>query len=176
MWDEMEEQKRKIIEHEIRFWKESRLLPEQYCDYLLAFYEDLEQENEQTKKRSLSFFLLLGSLFVSALFVNYFTEISPLMQILFFVFGLAFCLIVKYRKERKAHFAAATAVSCMVLLLWTAEIWKCSGSDILFLYMALMVNCAGWIIIGKWTEQLYFKAAGILGSVIILFFFVKLFF
>ncbi len=172
----MEEQKRKIIEHEIRFWKESRLLPEQYCDYLLAFYADHDRENEQRKKGSLSFFLLLGPFFVSALFVNYFTEISPLMQILFFVFGLGICVIVKFRKKRKAPFAAAMAVSCIIFLLWTAEIWKWSGSDILFLYMALMVNCSGWIIIGKWTEQLYFKAAGILGLIIVTFFFVKSFF
>ncbi|SNS59250.1 hypothetical protein SAMN05444672_101192 [Bacillus sp. OK838] len=34
----MDEMRKKIIIQEINSWKESRMLPEQYCDYLLALY------------------------------------------------------------------------------------------------------------------------------------------
>ncbi|MDO7488118.1 hypothetical protein Q5O89_24630 [Peribacillus frigoritolerans] len=34
----MDEMRKKIIIQEINSWKESRMLPEQYCNYLLALY------------------------------------------------------------------------------------------------------------------------------------------
>lgn len=34
----MDEMRKKIIIQEINSWKESRMLPEQYCSYLLALY------------------------------------------------------------------------------------------------------------------------------------------
>ncbi|MEK4065574.1 hypothetical protein [Peribacillus sp. FSL R5-0717] len=34
----MDEMRKKIIIQEINSWKESRMLPEQYCNYLLALW------------------------------------------------------------------------------------------------------------------------------------------
>lgn len=44
----MEPEKRKIIVNEIDNWRKSKLLPEQYCDFLLNLY--LEDPAERPKK------------------------------------------------------------------------------------------------------------------------------
>ena len=47
----MENPKKQIILNEILFWKQNKLLPEQYCDFLLKLYtegEDIKQQEMQT--------------------------------------------------------------------------------------------------------------------------------
>ncbi len=36
----MDETRKQIIINEIEYWKEHHLLPEQYCDFLLALYTE----------------------------------------------------------------------------------------------------------------------------------------
>lgn len=51
----MDEMRKKIIIQEINSWKESRMLPEQYCNYLLALYGQGEippsKSNETASKK-----------------------------------------------------------------------------------------------------------------------------
>ncbi|MEW5551909.1 hypothetical protein ABGT24_18275 [Peribacillus frigoritolerans] len=55
----MDEMRKKIIIQEINSWKESRMLPEQYCNYLLALYGQGElppsKSNETAGKKTTSF-------------------------------------------------------------------------------------------------------------------------
>ncbi|MEV5112839.1 hypothetical protein [Peribacillus frigoritolerans] len=55
----MDEMRKKIIIQEINSWKESRMLPEQYCNYLLALYGQGElppsKSNETARKKTTSF-------------------------------------------------------------------------------------------------------------------------
>lgn len=44
----MEQDKRKLIVSEIEHWRQSRLLPEQYCDFLLNLYLEVHQERSKS--------------------------------------------------------------------------------------------------------------------------------
>ncbi|MFC8563584.1 hypothetical protein [Peribacillus frigoritolerans] len=83
----MDEMRKKIIIQEINSWRESRMLPEQYCNYLLALYGQDEippsKSNETASKKNDIFFgVLNGTFFAFIVFLNYFTEITIRMQML----------------------------------------------------------------------------------------------
>src|SRR5690606_36010375 len=40
----MSNQRKQIIVNEITFWKQNKLLPEHYCDFLMTLYTEGEQE------------------------------------------------------------------------------------------------------------------------------------
>ena len=42
----MSNPKKQIIMNEIAFWKQSKLLPEQYCDFLMTLYSEGNHEQE----------------------------------------------------------------------------------------------------------------------------------
>lgn len=89
----MNETRKKIIINEIHYWKKSRILPEQYCNFLLALYTEGEYEQEVSSPKRPTFrkqYIIMTAVIVSALIVNYFTEIVPLMQILLFLIFLVF--------------------------------------------------------------------------------------
>jgi hypothetical protein len=49
----MTNEKKKIIIQEIYYWKNSRLLPETYCDFLLALYTEGNQDKEELPSQML---------------------------------------------------------------------------------------------------------------------------
>lgn len=102
--------KTKIIVDEIKHWRKNKLLPQQYCDFLLVLYLKGSDEEaafpEQTSKgRKLSPFLMRIVrivLSVSAFLVFYFSLFYVQMQIpfgiiLFLICGTGFFLGLKYK-------------------------------------------------------------------------------
>ena len=172
----MDENRKKIIINEITFWKESRLLPEQYCDYLLAFYSEGKDESPSIKRSRKRIFNLLCALVISlvicALFVNYFTEIPALMQMglySFFLVSAAGCLYLLTKKGGAISIPMAAAA--VILLLWTVRAWElyASGNEV-YLYIGLLLNCLIWYMAGKKYKQAYFVIAAIMGTLAILYF------
>ena len=43
----MSNQRKQIILNEITFWKQNKLLPEHYCDFLMTLYTEGEHEYEK---------------------------------------------------------------------------------------------------------------------------------
>ena len=43
----MSNQRKQIILNEITFWKQNKLLPEHYCDFLMTLYTEGNQEDEK---------------------------------------------------------------------------------------------------------------------------------
>ena len=43
----MSNQRKQIILNEITFWKKNKLLPEQYCDFLMTLYTEGNNEDEK---------------------------------------------------------------------------------------------------------------------------------
>lgn len=102
----MNPQRKEIILQEIKYWKKNRLLPEQYCNYLLALYSEGQQldksdKNSSLNKVSLGLLLIPVSLFVIYL-ITYFTEMSLALQITlktFLLVGLCVLTLFSYRKN-----------------------------------------------------------------------------
>ncbi|WP_332690956.1 hypothetical protein [Halalkalibacter lacteus] len=98
----MDEKRKETIIKEIKYWKQSKLLPNYYCDFLLTLYTEGEQVTEEKKRNqplllngySLLTFIMVQSLFVLAVLVIYFTDFSLIMQIAIVVlFTIAMFLI-----------------------------------------------------------------------------------
>lgn len=52
----MDEKRKTIIIKEIMTWKENRMLPEQYCDYLLTLYTEGDHPQQSNSKKSKKYF------------------------------------------------------------------------------------------------------------------------
>src|SRR6478735_8070828 len=93
----MDENRKQIIIKEIGYWKNNKLLPEQYCNFLLALYtegtgiNETNQGSKNPKNRKKVFVWLL--LIPIIVFIVYFTELSLILQI---VFAIVFILIGIY--------------------------------------------------------------------------------
>ncbi|MEH6940009.1 hypothetical protein V7056_19515, partial [Bacillus sp. JJ664] len=85
----MDQQRKQIIIKEIKFWKENRMLPEQYCDYLLSIYTEGELRDNSQVFGYHKLWALLGVLPILMIpfvtYILYFTELSLNLQILIFL-------------------------------------------------------------------------------------------
>ncbi|MFE3973100.1 MULTISPECIES: hypothetical protein [unclassified Peribacillus] len=173
----MDEMRKKIIIQEINSWKESRMLPEQYCDYLLALYcqGELPPANLNktwSDKKDILSGLLIGALFAFIVFLNYFTEIPIRMQMLVTTISIiAFGLAVRRFIGRKIIFQMALmglALSLLLLTISLAEFMAPGKASILYVF--LFINCGLWILMGKKLKLLHFSIARSLGAIVIAYF------
>ncbi|MDQ0156352.1 hypothetical protein [Robertmurraya andreesenii] len=169
----MDNNRKKIIVNEIQYWKENRLLPEQYCNYLLALYTEGNQPEESTKKskqrssKKVQVLLLLIPIFV---FLLYFTELSFDLQIalkgLLMLIGI---FITYYFFKKGIQFQVSLVISALMLLLLSVEITTHFYPGVLMpLYLVLFGNCGLWLLTGKKLKLLYFLISGYLGMVVLL--------
>lgn len=170
----MNETRKKIIINEIQYWKNSRMLPEHYCDYLMALYTEGNPEvKSASHKRSFPYIsVLLVLVTVSALIVNYFTEINPLMQMSLYIFLISLILgIIYYRKVSDLTLLFSLVGLALVILLLTVRVWEVffPNKD-LILYLILLMNSTGWFVIGQKINAQYFKVSSVLGGIVIFYF------
>ncbi|MFE4812247.1 hypothetical protein ACFQ9Y_13895 [Peribacillus simplex] len=173
----MDEMRKKIIIQEINSWKESRMLPEQYCNYLLALYCQGElppskSNKNESKKNDIFTGVLLGALFAFIVFLNYFTEIPIRMQMLMTTISiLVFCLAVRRFNGRKTIIQMSLMGMALSLLLLTVSFaeFMAPGKVGIF-YIFLFINCGLWILMGIKMKLLHFSIAGGLGALVTLYF------
>lgn len=174
----MADTRKEIIIKEILYWKESRLLPEQYCNYLLALYTEGNQpeevtkgKNKRTRRAPFPFKTVLPLLLLPIAFcVLYFTELSFGMQMSFFVILLllGFALTYYFFKKEKM-FQIPLVISAFMLLLTSIEWISHTFPDALnALYAILVVNCALWLLAGWKLKLLYFLISGVLGVLLLI--------
>ena len=169
----MNETRKKIIIKEIQCWKDSRMLPEHYCDYLLALYTEGNHEVKSVShKHSFPYiYFVLVLVFVSTLIVNYFTEIMPLMQISLFLIFLGLLLGISFYEFTKCRsILLPLSMAMFILLLMSIKLYESFvPGQLLYLYGGLFLNCLLWLGIGYKLNIIYYTMAGILSSLIILY-------
>ncbi|KRG14971.1 hypothetical protein ACA29_05505 [Lederbergia galactosidilytica] len=127
----MKDEKKTVLLNEINFWKENKILPEHYCDYLIALYtqgdETQQPKNLKSKKKIFQWEvilqLLLLLLIVVMAVITYITAISFGLQTLFlsvFVIILIFSWIYFRKKKQKPTLVYITAA--FLLLFYTVQI------------------------------------------------------
>ncbi|AOH55738.1 hypothetical protein ABE28_015360 [Peribacillus muralis] len=174
----MDETRKKIIIQEINAWKESRMLPEQYCNYLLALYSEGDRPASpsshkiQKGKKDLFSMLWIGALFAFIVFLNYFTEIPIRMQMLLTTISIiVFGLMVRRFIGRKLVFQMALMGMTLTLLLLTVSLADfIAPGKVGILFMFLFLNCGSWIFLGVRLKLLHFSIAGGLGAAVTLYF------
>ncbi|WP_110111371.1 hypothetical protein [Bacillus sp. CGMCC 1.16541] len=168
--------KNKLIINEIQIWKESKILPEHYCDYLLMLYTKGERdENQYGSYSCLTRFNKLHLLFILLflpfeLLVIYFTELSFVLQmVLSSIFILiSFLSSIFYRKEGVFLHTGLT-VSALLLLVQSHKMVQMYFYDSPgIVKVVIFIHCLLWLALGKKFQLSYFIIASVIGIVIIL--------
>ncbi|TXC89974.1 hypothetical protein FS935_12970 [Metabacillus litoralis] len=170
----MDKDKKNIIINEIHQWKDNKLLPETYCDFLLALYTEGNQENNEhveVKKKKKRISLIDGFLYafimilvIASLFTN-FTEITYLMQMVILSFLLiGSSLVTAYFIRKGKSFQGPLSLTFIQLLISSIALsdFFASGNDFI-LGLIVISNCLVWLTFGVILRILYLSISGILG-------------
>ena len=174
--------RKKIILNEILFWKQNKLLPEHYCDFLATLYSEgnnLEELEEAHHKRAVlpsekRKMLLVGlSLFIGifALLVVYFT-VPALTMILTIIVAIAAIVlfVMAFQAAKKNGLLALVFHVFAAILLFSASIQiymvYFSGNNIA-LFSLIAANCIVWLWSGIKMRLLYFTISGALGLIVL---------
>lgn len=175
----LEDTRKRVIVKEIQYWKTHRLLPKEYCDFLLALYTEGEEDVTSDKKAfpHKSWFtficvIILLSLLPSSVLVIYFTEISMLMQIGLHLIFLTFTAFGYwyFKKANSIYVHIAIIVFLLILFIFSVYLVQISAQQMILLHITVLLNCILWIFAGVWKKVFYLIASGIIGIVMWLLF------
>lgn len=176
----MSNQKKQIIMNEIKFWKQNKLLPEHYCDFLMTLYSEGNQHEEiegkaknavrnVEKRRKLSmavFFPIVAAVIVLLLFTIQYEWVVIAVAGAF----AACCLLGAIYFAKKNNILAtmlqlATALSALGVTLKICTTYFAGNNEML--YVLLLVNCVFWLLSGIMLRIIYFTISGVLGIIVI---------
>lgn len=169
----MAEDRIPIIIKEIQYWKESKLLSDVQCDFLLALYtqgdgETIDKYVLNKKRLDLSIVLqtlLSILLFILSFVVIYIIKMSFGLQIGIISAFLAISLwnYISLKRKESSYSSIAIATFLIMMLMFTVFISKTLNLSQLILQIIISLNFIGWFIFGKYTALKYLKITSILG-------------
>lgn len=128
----MDKERRQIIVKEIDHWRRSKLLPDQYCDFLLNLYSDPDEPRLTNhhpnavgkaiaavqKATGMQWFLTFGTFTFISIVVLYFSRFHPLLQIGVIACAVACLLWIgkRYYKRSEAAGLSFTSIGMLTLL------------------------------------------------------------
>ncbi|WP_346654911.1 hypothetical protein [Cytobacillus firmus] len=169
----LEENRKKIIVNELLHWKKSRMLPDHYCDYLLALYTEGSQP-KGIKKRKNTVVLYLANLIllllipISALLI-YFTELSITLQTVILILFISSDIFFIFYFSKKVKMIHVPIISgALILLMGSVDIVSVlyPGNERI-LYVSLVINCVLWLFSGLKWKFLYLWISGALGFLLL---------
>lgn len=178
----MLDKRSKMIIDEINFWKEHKILPESYCDYLINLYSKGEpiEKDERNSWWSGGRALLLIQLSLILLMIPfsflviYFTELHMLMQIGILSLFMSYSLWVLYDlKKRHMNYVYIPLLAMLFFILISTEylvrliIEKHWVSGVI-----IFLNFFMWFVIGRKVNIKYVKYCGMIGLCMVCFYFV----
>lgn len=177
----MSNQRKKIIVNEIAFWKQNKMLPAHYCDFLTSLYTGGEPNEEEIipnpkesiiakeKKMATLKFILFPIIAVVATVLLQFVKIDWLAISIGLILGIAIS-ILGIRFALKKHLAAPLLHMSGALLILAMTVKLAItyfGGNNAFLLGILSINCGLWVILGIWQRLIYFTLAGGLGILVV---------
>lgn len=175
--------RKKIIMNEILFWKQNKLLPDHYCDFLMTLYSEggeIEEDSKISHKKSVKAKEKRGSIIFSiilllavAIILAFLVLMSSVVWIVGIIAGaiaLAF-MIFSFLYANK-NFILSTVLQVGAALLILGLSVKVSltyfPDNNGLLYGLLLANCSMWVISGIKLKLIYFSVSGALCIVAIL--------
>ncbi len=166
--------RKKIIINEISQWKKNHLLPEHYCDFLLALYTEGNQQEELKKEKKIqriwkNQYLFLFLIPISLFFIH-FTELPINLQMTFAtIFVLAGIIYAIYYSRKGILLQLPLIASALILLFSSVEfVSRLHSENPIFLYFTLVINCVLWLVTGWRLKLLSFTISGVLGMILLL--------
>ncbi|MFD1038505.1 hypothetical protein ACFQ3N_08885 [Virgibacillus byunsanensis] len=171
------------IVKEINYWKEHNLLPNVYCDFLLALYTNGEDqiETEPSTKSHKKFkpttfiqIILLLLLIPFSFLVIYFTQFSMVLQIstLLFFIGYSFWMYQNFRKDKDMYYHLSLIVLLFLLLLTTMFLTGLLWNSDWVIAILLLIHFVSWFIISKKNNIKYLKITSVFGIIFTIFYIV----
>lgn len=169
----MDEQRKKIIVQEINSWKQTRMLPEHYCDYLLNLYtegnpqQSIVNKKRFTKTRWLT--LLAAGMLSLTVGLFYFTELSLTLQMtMAIIFGITSLVMILFLLSSPNIELIPLVLYSLTLLVNTIQgVSFLFPENPYFLYAVTAANCFFWISIGMRRRVISLKVSGSLGLLIL---------
>jgi len=171
----MDKEKKEIIIKEIHYWKENKLLPDTYCDFLLALYTEGNHYEETTafsaNSKTGTHLIWTSAVFVLLLFsalVTYFTELSFVLQTVTSGFLLlASILVTAFLLVRKGKFQMPLVITFIQLLMTSLSFVEfATDGNSFWIATTVVTNCLLWMIIGGLFRIYYLLISGIMASLI----------
>ncbi|SDI94883.1 hypothetical protein [Salimicrobium halophilum] len=158
----MAQDRKQIIVKEINYWKKSKLLPEKYCDFLLALYTEGEEKNStfsvfKGRAGILAYYVLNFLMLPLSFVVIYFTENDIILQtVLLSVFVLLSCLQFWWIYKQDGWIHIPLSVSLLLILLLSMTVGSYYFAN-LYVFMISFVNALAWYMIGLRLKILYLR-------------------
>ncbi|RHW38561.1 hypothetical protein D1B33_06710 [Lysinibacillus yapensis] len=183
--------RQKIILNEILFWKQNKLLPEHYCDFLMTLYSEgneLELEDEISPKKSLKakeknkkiLSSILAAVFTIALIAILFlaSNLTWLVAIMVgFVAILLFIFAFRLAKKEDVLAPILQVSSALLFFGLCVKVGTEYFSEQPFILLGLLTaNCILWLLTGFKFKLLYFTISGIVGLLVLIGYFAISFF
>lgn len=177
----MSNQKKQIIMNEITFWKQNKLLPEHYCDFLMTLYSEGNHNEEiagksknavknvdKRRNRNLSISFPISAVVILLLLFTIQFEWVVIAVAAIFAAG---CLMGAIYFAKRNHLLAvmlqlATALAILGVTLKVSTIYFAGNNEILYIF--LIVNCIFWLLSGIKLKIIYFTISGVLGLIAII--------
>ncbi|ATP39484.1 hypothetical protein CSE16_05145 [Solibacillus sp. R5-41] len=177
----MSNPKKQIIMNEITFWKQNKLLPEHYCDFLMTLYSEGNNNEEisgnakkainpviKRRKWSIaSIFPVIALLFTVLLFTIQYEWVVVAIAGIF----AASCLVGAFYFAKRNKLLATMLQLAVALLMLGISVkismtYFAGNNNMLF--ALLITNCILWLISGIMLKITYFTISGVIGFCIII--------
>lgn len=173
----MANQRKQIILNEIAFWKQNKLLPEHYCDFLMTLYTegeyqgdepiaDAQQSIKAQEKRKRRWTVVLIPVLALFLFMLLFTiETLWLVGIPALLLALASLAGAFYYAKKNELLAPILYISGALILFGLSVKLSLAyfPENNTALYSVLIGNSVFWILSGLRMKLIYFTISGVLG-------------
>lgn len=176
----LDEERRKIIINEIKYWKENKLLPEHYCHFLLMIYTEGEEiRGEQKPSRDIwaqfskMVAILIGFLALFFTFiVIHFTSFSLLLQMVVYlsIVSTVIGTMLFIRNKDRMIFHILLSIVALILLTTSAHVVHHLFASNIAVLVTVIIHCLLWLFNGFYFQLAYLKWAGGIGFLIILLF------
>ncbi|KAA0549382.1 hypothetical protein FZW96_05580 [Bacillus sp. BGMRC 2118] len=172
----MNDIRKQIIIKEIEYWKHNRLLPEQYCNYLLTLYSEGEHETSGRSKVKEKLHVISPSLLLFLMpvifFFIYFNKLSFGLQIgllTIIIFFTSLFTVYHSKKKNQLYFMLSKILTLLFFFITTIDLIEKLIHGIPFLIEGtVLLHCALWYFVGKKTKLKLLQLSGMIGTLFLI--------
>lgn len=174
----MSDERKAIIIKEIQYWKKNHLLPEQYCDFLLALYtqgDGTATEEQSIKAADPSRIRLVHVLIISTnifllpitFIVLYFTHLPIEMQVVItaLMIGLGFGIFYYVKTKLLLTSAYSFFIWLGIIFIATVSLSNQLFHSSIVTAGITIIQLSSWIWLGFQKKRMLLISAGIVGLV-----------
>jgi hypothetical protein len=163
------DQRKQLVIEEILFWKEHKLLPPEYCDFLLALYSKGDGfQQKLTYKQKVVMFIqlfLLSVLIPFSFLIIYCTQFQIILQLTILILFLGYSVWMYYtlkhrRRQYKSYYHWPLMTSFLLALFISVHLSKYYLHES-FSFWIISIHFVCWVLYGLYKHVHYLVIIGI---------------